>query len=243
MAVIDQYNTLIKTLGEAALHSLYPKDFAYYAMSLELVQISGEEEKTIDYFVFPVMPNQYSHSLHNLTNVQKTSSGVLSVKTSDFIPREIKINGDFGSKFKLMIGQSHVHASAWRFSTAGGSYGGGNLQIKFKPFDIGIKNGYGALKILEGILNKSSELDDKGYPYILYFYNPSMGESFVVECINLTLNQEVNRARIHSYNLQLKALAPIVPKKDFKSFWKTAGIQAITNGVNATANLIRKEYL
>ena len=173
MAVIDQYNTLLKSLGEATLHSLYPKDFPYYAMSLELVQISEEEEKTIDYFVFPVMPNQYSNTLHNLTNIQKTSSGVLSIKTSDFIPRDIKINGDFGVKFKLMIGKNHVHAAAWRLSTNSGEYGGGNLQIKFKPFDIGVKSGYGALKVLEGIVNKSVELDEKGYPYILYFYNPS----------------------------------------------------------------------
>jgi len=213
MSVRQKYKDLLNTIGEASLHYLYPNDFEYYAMSLELVSNSGPTEMTVDYFVFPVMPSNYNNSSTTLTNVRKTNSGVLSIRNSGFVPIDLKINGDFGRQFKVLIGSNEITAAAWKFSTAGGDFGG-NLQIPTPPFNLQLKTGYGAIKILEAICNKSRKVDNLGYPYTLYLYNPAMGENYIVEVENFTVKQEVSRSRIYSYSLQMKALGIIQSTRD-----------------------------
>ncbi|HQF50625.1 MAG TPA: hypothetical protein PK588_07635, partial [Paludibacteraceae bacterium] len=45
---------MAQDLGRGVLHQIYPNDFEYYMLALELVDGANN---TIDYFVFPVMPS------------------------------------------------------------------------------------------------------------------------------------------------------------------------------------------
>lgn len=195
---------LVNRVGGAAAHSLFPLDLdTYYSMSLQLVDHTPE---TIDYFVWPVLPQQYQVGYKSLSTVKKTAGGTLSIKSQGFTPKSISLTGNFGKNFRVMVGQTHVSAKAWRFSAAGGDYTGGLTQIKKKPFMVGIKNGYGALKILEAICFKSNQLDKDGYPYTLFFYNPSFGESYVVNVDSININQTVQQMGLWQYQLSMTAL-------------------------------------
>lgn len=195
---------LVGSVGEATAHMLFPMDLdTYYACSLELVDSEGD---TVDYFVFPIMPNDYSSSYTSLTSVKKTAGGVLAIKSPGFKPKKIRISGDFGRNFRFMIGQHQVSSRAWKYSTAGGDFNAGLLPERQQPFILGVKSGYGAIKILEAIIFKSSQLDIRGRPFSLYFYNPALGESYIAIADSLNLTQSLQKNKIWSYQLQLTAL-------------------------------------
>jgi hypothetical protein len=229
---------LVTNIGEAAAHTLFPLDLdTYYAMSLQLV---NHDNDTIDYFVFPVMPQNYQSNYRSLTYVRKTAGGVLATKAQGFTPRQITITGNFGKNFRVMVGQTHVSAKSWKISTAGGDYTGGLLQIKAKPFMVVIKNGYGATKILEAICFKASQLDEKGYPYTLFFYNPTFGESYVVSVDSFNITQSVQQTGLWAYSLQMTALNFIGTRH---RALRLIGADTISKGLTGIVSAVRESIL
>lgn len=227
-------NQLVNTVGGAAAHFLFPTDLdTYYAMSLELV---NSELDTVDYFVFPVMPSDYSSTYRSLANVRKTAGGTLSIKGSGFTPKQITISGDFGRNFRFTVGQNQVSAKSWKFSTGGGDYTGGLLQVKTTDFIVGIKSGYGSNKVLQAILFKANQLDDRGRPYSLYFYNPSLGESYLVEVQEHTIMQNVSKSRVWTYRFSLNALDFV--GREFKLL-KLIGAESVTRGLDIVTTAVR----
>ena len=85
------------TLGRAALHALYPKDFEYYLVAFELRSYEGA---VIDFFAFPIMPSSMKVNKPSAINVKKSFGGVFSTSTEDFVPFEISINGNFGRNYR-----------------------------------------------------------------------------------------------------------------------------------------------
>lgn len=238
---INKYDGLIKSVGEAGLNALYPNDFEYYLISLELLTSTNS---TVDYFSFPVSPSQISQSEPQLTNIKKTSKGIISLSTSSFVPKIINLKGDFGRKFKILLTSKTIDFSAFKFS---GVLKKENLQNVFNnlrqvTFDPTIKSGYGCLKYLQAIVDKSTSLDDSGQPFKLYFYNPIFGDSFLVEVINFETTMSMERNRIHSYTLQLKAIAPLnsLSTVNSKSMLKNLTIDNLQKGANQIVNNIRK---
>lgn len=197
-------SNLLKSIGKAGLHALYPNDFEYYLVALELTTIRGE---TIDYLMFPVTPN-ISKNMTNINNIKKNSSSVTALSSNTFNPQDISINGNFGRKFKFMIGATLVDMSALSMSTNIGKF---RLDsgIGSVPFPIPVaKTGYGATKILQAIHEKSNGLDNFNQPFKLYFYNPTLGESYLVKSISLDVNQ--NRASnnmMWNFSMRMKILS------------------------------------
>ena len=209
--VVGQYQSLIASLGRAALHSLFPNDFEYYICSLELVNSAG---KTVDFFAFPVMPKQMTQQENKIVNIRKTAGGITTLNTTTFEPIDIILNGNFGRRLRILIGGKEEDFAGIRFSTKSGSYtrqsiAGGLTQIKNAVFNSRIKTGYGCIKILQSIFQKANAVDDTGNPFKLYFYNPALGDNFLVKPINLQLSQNEQENMIWNYNLQLKAIAPL----------------------------------
>jgi len=192
-----KYFDLLKNVGRATANAMFPNDFEYYVVALELVGYinkNGNNKSTSELFVFPIMPDRITEEKVNLVNIKKTIGGVTTLKNNTFIPKNISLNGTFGRTLKFLTNRGNVI----------------DLDaVHFSEFNTKLKTGYGCLKILESICEKSRQLDDSNKPFKLFFYNPALGNSYLVEVENLTLPQTKEQNMMWNYNLKLKAIAPI----------------------------------
>lgn len=201
--VRNKAKDVISTLGRGALHALAPNDFEYYACSLELINYYGEVEEI---FHFPVMPSGMQIGSQSLVSIKKTGTGYLSQFSNSFVGKNINISGTFGRKFRILVGD----ISSRNISSAGK-----------QQFDLKVKTGYGALKIMERMINASFELDEKyNQPRLLIFHNFAFNQNFVVEVINFQNSQSLENNMIWNYNLEMKALADTA---DFQSSTGSTG--------------------
>lgn len=249
-SVTRGYQTQINQLGKSLLHTLFPNDFEVYIMALELTTSTGE---TIDYFSFPVMPESIQKTELKRTNIKKTASGVTVLSSASFTPEEIIIKGNFGRGFKINLGKEPsaegvaFSISAGKFSLQDLNSGGGSrsLNVKLPEFNIGIKSGYGATKILRAIINKSTGVGKDGLPFRLYFYNMALGESYLVSVspAGLLLSMSQDKNMIWEYTLNLTTIAPLSLNffdKNKTSLTKVLGTASIQSGLNKLGSNITK---
>lgn len=237
------YKDEVQRLGKSFLHTLYPNDFEVYMMALELTDSAG---KTIDYLAFPVMPDSLQKTELKRTNIKQTSSGVTVLTSTSFTPEEITIKGNFGRAFKINLGKA-ADATGVAFSTTAGKYSlhdisdKGKMRLSFRrpSFSAGIKTGYGATKILQAIVSKSSGVDSNGLPFRLYFYNMALGESYLVAVppSGLQLNMSADKNMIWEYTLNLTTIAPLSLSFASKAKTSLSGILAVSTVQNALNKL------
>jgi len=243
-----QFLNLLSSIGKGALHSLYPNDFEYYACSLELVDSSG---RTIDFFTFPVMPSQINQSEGKILSIRKTAGGITTLNTTTFEPIDINLSGNFGRRLRILIGGQIEDIAGVSFSTTDGKYTresikAGAGRIKKSNFNARIKTGFGCMKILQAIYRKANAVDDRGNPFRLIFYNPALGENFLVKPMNLKLTQDKQENMIWNYNLQMKAIANIdgiTNGSDERSISKTLQAALLGQAANQVASSIKKTVL
>jgi hypothetical protein len=201
-------NELVQGIGRAVMHQMYPNDFEYYMIALELVNGSGD---TIDYFAFPVLPSSISKSETKRINIKKSYKSTLILTSTAYTPQDISIRGNFGRGFKILLGAKDIlNGLALSVSTKSGIYEL-NQTAPIPQFSQFIKTGYGAIKILQSIIHKSDGSDSNG-PYRLYLYNFALGESYLVvtPAKGLTLEQnDSNMNMIWNYTLNLTTIAPL----------------------------------
>lgn len=228
---IFKYLNLISDLGKEGVNSLYPRDFELYICSLELTKFQGEKEITTDFFVFPVMPNQLEERLDPIINIKKSNSAITTLINTTFVPTQIILNGNFGRSFKFIVGKSDLFTNP--------------LHFNIKGFSTQIKTGYGCIKILEDIINKSKMLDENNNPYYLYFYNPALGNNYMVEPISFIQKQDLSSNMIWNYNLILKSIAPISEirkSSEYKgSLKKLLSVSNIQKGLNSVKNTLLQD--
>lgn len=176
----------------ALLNSLYPDEFEYYLFTLELMTSDG---KLLDNLLFPVMPTSINESRLSLVNVKKTNSAVVSLINNTFAPTSISINGTFGKKIRILLGNKQENATA--FSST--------LKSKTNDNELNttIKTGYGVTKLLESILKKSQKNKD----YLLFLYNHSFNANYLVECEDMSFSQSMENNMFWNYQLTFKTLA------------------------------------
>jgi hypothetical protein len=205
----QRYESLMKQIGKAALSAMFPNDFETYFCALELVD---SKDNVIDYFSFPIMPSSMRYTYNEITNIKKTAGGITAVSSPTFVPVDINIEGNFGRRFKFLIGSSQFNANAFRFSTQGGNYSLTDTisTLKKAAFDPTIKTGYGCFKILKAICDKAKGLDQFNQPFKLYFYNPAIGENYLVKPMTFTGSQNGKESNmIWNYNISFKGVAPL----------------------------------
>jgi hypothetical protein len=196
---------LIERLGKSALNVKYPREFELYVVALELVDGDGN---TLKYFIFPVNPSSLDEVDPKLTNIKKTLAGVVSLSTTTFIPGDVTLSGNFGRKFKILLGGTFTSLIS-SFATQGGKVTLGSVKDGFQEFfDERIKTGYGCFKILEEIVEAADVVDDKG-PRRLIWHNLAFGTAYLVKPISLRKNMTQDTNMIHNYFLQLKTIAPL----------------------------------
>jgi len=219
--------TLLQTMGRQALASLYPDDFEVYITALELVD---SNEKTVDYFVFPVNPQSITESENQIVSIKKTAGGISTLSTETYMPTMINLVGDFGRKFKILVGKNVVDFQGYNFSEKLGT------DKVVQVLSDTVKTGYGCTKVLEKMIKKSNQLDQNGKPYFLYLYNLNFGKVYLVKCIGqptFTCNMEKNM--IWQYNIQFQTLASldqIKNKNQNKSNLKLLGYSQIQKSLN-----------
>ena len=216
--LIDEVGQLISTVGSAALSTLFPNDFEYYAVSLELCDADGF---MIDSFLFPVMPKGISKTETTRTNIKKTYNGTTVLQSKTFVPCDISIKGNFGRAFKIMIDAGTTSFfRGLKYSRSAGIWTTRDLDASrlgeptssattFNPI---IKTGFGCLQILRSIINKASGTDDKGRPFKLFLYMPALSEAYLVAPtpapLTLTMDDGATNM-IWQYQLNLVAIAPV----------------------------------
>lgn len=228
--------------AQSALSLSFPNDFEYYMVALELVDFNGN---TIDYFVFPINPSTYNQDEPSITNIRKTMGGVSAVGNSSFVPIPIRMAGNFGRKFKVLVGSSdNVTPSVAQYSTTNGVFSKeGFIQNTSGKFiktvsNTRVKTGYGATKILQAICDKSRG-DLGGKPNQLYMYNPAFNANFLVKVNNVSFSQSSQGGNfIWNYELSMTAIAPlevVIGSADVK---KTLSGTLVKGFVQSSANLV-----
>ena len=78
-AIVEQVWSLQKQVGAQAVAAMYPNDFEWYMVALEL---TDSQDNTIDYIAFPITPDSITKTEPTRTNVKKSLSGitVLSIR-------------------------------------------------------------------------------------------------------------------------------------------------------------------
>jgi hypothetical protein len=189
-------DNVIVELGRAALHSIAPSDFEYYACTFELLDSRGNIE---DLFNFPVMPSAMSIGRKSLVSIKKTGLSYMSQFNDSFVGRDVGISGTFGRKFRLLL-RNGVDTNVNNLDSNG--------QF-FKQFDLNVKTGYGALKLLEKLVESSQKLDASGNPKFLIFYNYVINHHHVVEVTDFQVTQSLENNMMWNWSLQMKSIANI----------------------------------
>lgn len=201
--ITQRRNALIQSVGKKGLQALFPNDFEVYFSALELVD---SEDNIVQYFAFPINPNNITENENAITNVKKTNAGITTINTSTFVPIQINISGNFGRRIKLVT--RYDEGSLPFF--AGVNYSEEfTAKIGFAELSSFIKSGYGCIKVLDRIVKQSRQLDRNNNPHTLYFYNLSLGNAYIINADSLNLNQNMQSNMIWDYNLSMTAIAPL----------------------------------
>lgn len=196
----NRFMRLAASAGRAALHHQFPDDFEYYMCAFELVnRITGKAEEIL---VFPIMPDSIMVRKAKLTNIRKSSSGIIITTNPTFNPVEISISGTFGRKFRFLLGnQNFDFGAGFNISTM-------KSNLKKIQFDDTIKTGYGVTKKLERMFELADTLDQEGNFYQLFFYNFALNSHWLVEPLDLTLTQSKETNTMWNYSMSMKGVAP-----------------------------------
>lgn len=247
MSALDTVMNMAKSIGGQALASLYPNDFEWYMVALEL---ADSDDNTIDYLTFPIMPDSISKTEPTRTNIKKSMAGVTVLSTPSYSPQEINIKGSFGRQFKILINSKpDVSINSSSKSVSDGKYHLFDITKKsaisglaFSNFNLNVKTGYGVMKILQAMASKSVGLDDKGKPLRLYFYNMALGESYLVAIppSGVQFSQDLSKNMIWNYNLTMIALAPLeaVSNKNDEKLLDKLLPSMIQTGVSEVASVV-----
>lgn len=197
-AVNREVRALAASVGRAGLHGLFPDDFEYYVLGLDLTDSEG---RIADSLVFPVMPDNIVEPRPSINTVKKTSSGVVSLYNTTFVPFDISIKGSFGRRLRVVSSNGVYSFTGIKGIVKGQGYDA-------PVFNTSVKSGYGLTKMLEKIKQKSLSVDDKGKPVRLYYYNLALNSQYLVEFTQLTFSQDRQSNMIWNYAATFKAIAP-----------------------------------
>lgn len=238
-----EYINKVHSIGKRGLNALFPNDFELYIFALELVDSKGNTE---EYFIFPINPTGFEENQPTNTSITKTAGGIVVMNSNTFVPVDIVMNGNFGRRFRILIGQELIDFSSLSYSSVSGFFQSfkGAQNARKAIFNSRIKSGYGSIKILETIINKSKNLDQHNKPYSLYLYNLALGNSYLVKAVNLSFKQDMSSNMIWNYTLQLKGIGnldTLEGNKNTKSLTASLSFaQAAQKIANQTLNNTRR---
>lgn len=246
---LNQSMGMVKSLGQQAISALMPHDFEWYLISFEL---ATADNKTIDYLTFPIQPDSIMKIEQNRNNIKKTMGGVTILSSTALSLGELVLRGSFGRNFKIMIeadlpsveGVGYaISAGKWSlFDLVSNNSSKNKLSFNFNGLGASVKTGYGVLKILQAMIDKSNGVDERGRPFKLFFYNMALGESYqvVVPPNGVRYSQDLSKNMIWYYDLRFTIVAPLEAVAFGKAdSWKAFGVAAAQQAVDITAGAVK----
>lgn len=220
----------INNVSRITLNSLYPKEFEAYLISLELVDYNDNIE---EYFTFPVNPNYISKVDPRVKSIDRTFGAIIVNKSDQFVPKDIILKGNFGRDFKVVL----RHKGEVTFNSLLNK----SAFVSSEEFNPIIKSGYGSLKILQNICEKS-EMSINGLHNKLFFHNYLLGESYLVEVIDFTQDQSLASNMMWGYTLRLKVISPVGRKDGFilKTNISSSVVGSAQETLNKSLGSVRK---
>lgn len=200
--LLSQPNGFVSEARQVVMHNLFPNQFEYYFMAIELENSKG---KTTDRMVFPILPKTIDERRTITSNVQKTAGGVISQFSTTFTPIDISISGTFGKEFKLLNNLplngeidvlDNLAKGTWKEKW-------NSTKTFFNPL---IFTGFGAFNELKRIFEKSRLLDSNGKPYKTIFYNLAFSSQYYVQLQQFNGNENVDQNFFHNFTLSMKAV-------------------------------------
>lgn len=188
--VIDQTTGAATSANKLLLNSLFPDEFEYYVMALEVINGEG---RAVDRMVLPVLPEYISINKQKIKNIMKTGAGITVFQNNTFEPIPINMTGTFGRRMRLFLGSYETPQ---------------DFQGNPKDFEVNVHTGYGAMKMLERLYEKDGQLDDQNVPYRIVFYNLAFNQNYIVEMNSLQFRQDESNNMIWYYTLDMTAVAP-----------------------------------
>lgn len=219
---VSLVSELVREWGRDVLHSLYPKEFELYMISLELVNPDNDIE---EYFTFPINPHSMSKIEPYTKTIERGFNRVIVNRNSSFTPQDLSIKGNFGRDFRILVRQKE--------SVTFNSILSKSKFFQEVEFNHTLKSGYGSFKILQRICQRSNELVE-GKPMKLYFHNFMLGESYLAEVLDFTAEQSLASNMLWNYSLRLKIIAPINQSTRKISFKPRSG--TVQNTISKTVN-------
>ncbi len=237
--VREKLKSETRRLGRRTMAALYPKEFDYAMITLELID---SDFKTVEAFTFPIMPENMSEDETTLVNVVKTFGGVVSIDNSTFNPTNITISGTFGRDIKIIVNKKP-------FQFAGVQLNFKNRKLtadivkKDAEFISFAKTGHGCVQILKSFAKKQNQLDDQGRPYFLVMYAPILNMNYIIKINSIiqSMNNDSNNL-IPRYDLLITSLAPIesIGRNEVIKRLQNLAISEIQGALNDIAISIRK---
>ena len=245
---VNKLINLSAELTREVVGAIYPNDIDVYLMALEL---TTADNQTIDYFLWPIMPNEIQKTEPKRTNVKMSSGGVTVLTNNAFVPEQIMVKGHFGRRFRIFLDAVKPQGEGALFSTETGVYDltavnsiSEGRTLSYPKFLEGAKTGYGIFKVLKAIINKSNGIDKTGRPFKLYFYNLALGESYLVTVPpqGFMCNQNLDQNMIWNYTMNLEVIAPTQALRGFNpnSNLTLLGSNVISTLANDTASVLRR---
>jgi hypothetical protein len=198
-----QVKNLINSVGKRGAQALFPNEFELYFTAFELVD---SEDKVVQYFAFPLNPENITESEAHITTMKKTNAGITTMTTQTFNPVTINISGNFGRRLKFITRLQEQGLSLFSGTQYTEEFTARVGTLEFSSF---LKTGYGCIKLLDTIIKQSKQLDKQSNPHTLYFYNLSLGNAYVVNINSSNYNQTMQSNMIWGYNLSMTAIAPM----------------------------------
>jgi len=238
--VQSEYRRLLSLLGRAGLNAVFPNDFEYYLVGLELVD---SQDRMIDYLVFPIMPDSITRNSVTVVNIKKTAGGVVALDTNNFIPIDFSIQGNFGRTLKTIVNKNVLDFNALKFSTQRGVFHKYQMDDSTPSpstsvFNVAVKSGYGCTKVLQAMIDKSSALDENGKPLKLYFYNPTFNENYLIKIRDSKFYQNKDMNMIWQYAINFVAVAPL-EMDTFRDRIENLSVDLIQRGLNTVIDRVR----
>ena len=77
----EAFRNILRTQGRRSAQILFPNDFEMYFSAFELVDSSG---RTVDYFAFPLNPENIAEFQPEIVNIKKTNAGITVLSNNTF---------------------------------------------------------------------------------------------------------------------------------------------------------------
>ena len=158
--------------GDEVMNMIAPDNFEYYNCALELTDYDGN---TVAYLSFDIMPNNIVIQKQPIVSIVKTITDTYTITNDSFNPFSISIQGTFGRKLRLLTTSKDINESKGFSKMLNGNIG------VFFDSDILVKTGYGVIKMMQKIIEKSNSFNDRNDYHFLIFHNYAFNTHNVVK--------------------------------------------------------------